>query len=322
MPSPGPGADAGPTRLVEQVARIEHDLATRLHAVSAAAARVRTDDDDEAVHDLRVALRRLDAALQIWRDLLRPRATRRARRSLRTLRRALGPIRELEVNQAQLVTLAHGLATSSRMVVESLWIRLRRRLRRGRQRAVRNARPKVLSGLERRVMRAARIAQGRLQAFPEPRELARRRIATARDAALQAIRPAIEGSDDVRLHAARVAVKKWRYVIESAQPVFGAIAPLKPLRELQRALGAVHDLAMLRELLERRAVKLRNVGLERHGAALTPVIERIDRDHSRAVVQVREAAGNEMFSSWRPAVAEPEVRDDPAPAPESAPETG
>jgi len=83
-------------------ARLMDDLSARTDALVAAAQRTRDRTGGDAVHDLRVASRRLSEALALWRELLAPEGARRARRSLRRLRRAVGPVRELEVNLDQL----------------------------------------------------------------------------------------------------------------------------------------------------------------------------------------------------------------------------
>ncbi|MEQ1831714.1 MAG: CHAD domain-containing protein, partial [Candidatus Eisenbacteria bacterium] len=65
-------------------------LAEALPAL-AAAARKR---EPEALHDLRVHCRRLEVELRLW---CRPRVVASARRGVRRLRRAAGPVREQEV---------------------------------------------------------------------------------------------------------------------------------------------------------------------------------------------------------------------------------
>ena len=62
------------------------------------ASRVREGQDSEAVHDLRVAVRRLEAALFVWQRLLAAKPLRRTLRTLRTLRRKAGATREAELH--------------------------------------------------------------------------------------------------------------------------------------------------------------------------------------------------------------------------------
>jgi CHAD domain-containing protein len=56
------------------------------------------DDDPDAVHDFRVALRRLRSWLQLWRAELDDVVPRRQRRRIRDLAHAMGPARDLQVH--------------------------------------------------------------------------------------------------------------------------------------------------------------------------------------------------------------------------------
>ncbi|HEX7940304.1 MAG TPA: CHAD domain-containing protein, partial [Gemmatimonadaceae bacterium] len=55
------------------------------------------DDDPDAVHDFRVAVRRLRSWLQLWGDELDPIISRKQRRRIRDLAHATGPARDLQV---------------------------------------------------------------------------------------------------------------------------------------------------------------------------------------------------------------------------------
>lgn len=89
--------DLRPEMPQEEAAR--HVLQARLEAVRGQLARA-TDGaarDAEAVHQLRVATRRADAALRLFRDCLPRRAYRAARERLRSARRAAGAARDWDV---------------------------------------------------------------------------------------------------------------------------------------------------------------------------------------------------------------------------------
>jgi CHAD domain-containing protein len=269
---------------------VRDDLLERMRSVTAAAARVRALGDAEAIHDLRVALRRLNAALRLWRDLLRPAPRTAARRRLRRLRRALGPARELEVNVAQLLEFLPAMPPPSRVAVESLAARLRGRLPGARARAARAARPSAIRALARRVERSVSTLPERLATRPDPRTIARQQIARAREVALRALGGAVETGDDAHLHQARIAVKKWRYAVESAQAALDSTAKLKSLRDVQEVLGQVHDRAVLRDLIERRARKLRAAGLEAQATGLLPLLQSLETDRVRRVETLRALA--------------------------------
>ena len=283
------GAPAAPG-LLAQLARIEEDFDVRAKKVAEATTRLHTTADNEAVHDLRVALRRLNAALRMWRDLLRPRAGRRSRRQLRDLRRALGPVRELEVDVARLAQLSREVPPESRVALEGLLLGLHQRLDRRRRRAARAADSHTMERLARSVARATDALRLRPGHLPEPQLVARVHIDQARERALAALTDGLQSNDDDRLHAGRVALKKWRYAIETASALFDPGVPLEPLRDLQKVLGDVHDLAMLRDRLERRAEKLRAANMTSHAAALDPAFASLHAERERGVERAHELA--------------------------------
>lgn len=60
-------------------------------------------DSVDAVHDLRVALRRVGALLRVSRHLLPPGGVDHLRAEMRWLRRSLGPVRDLDVLSAEII---------------------------------------------------------------------------------------------------------------------------------------------------------------------------------------------------------------------------
>src|SRR5438128_2020420 len=91
--TPGPVSEIA-TEIVpvaEPIAdRLRASFKRRVAEFAAAARRVRAGADSEAIHDLRVAVRRLLAALKVWRVLMPARERRAATRELRRLRRRVG----------------------------------------------------------------------------------------------------------------------------------------------------------------------------------------------------------------------------------------
>jgi CHAD domain-containing protein len=68
-----------------------------------------------------------------------------------------------------------------------------------------------------------------------------------------ALRPALETGHPELLHAARVAVKKWRYAAEALSTVGllpGDAEPVRALRKLQQSLGRIQDASTLTTRLE------------------------------------------------------------------------
>lgn len=199
--------------------------------------------DGDAVHDMRVATRRLRAALKLFGDGDRGAVDR----ELKGLQDALGAVRDVQVQLAWLAASERRLRSPERAMLRA-WISapldrhaaaLRTALRRwnrkvaadveGAATAARGGRlggKKMKKRLDRRVRRAERLAR-RARADPEP----------------------------VAAHELRIAVKKLRYTAELLQPAFtGRIDPLlDALEPLQETLGMLHDADVRIERLTRLA---------------------------------------------------------------------
>jgi CHAD domain-containing protein len=200
--------------------------------------------DVAAVHQARVATRRLREAL----PLLGPRDVRRAwARAARRLTRALGPVRELDVALATLGELAGDAPRAAIRCLADSIEEERARLQADlvaqidrvhidklRRKPVTVA-DDAASGTQSRTRRAAYGAAARARA-------ARRavRLRAAIDSAAGMYVPE-------RLHMVRIAVKKLRYALEIARDLSGsaAVARLRALRRAQDLLGRLYDLEVL-----------------------------------------------------------------------------
>jgi len=258
------------THPAEAAARLLAELSARAEALLDAARRVRAADDDEAIHDLRVATRRLSETLSLWRAAFEPVPARRARARLARLRRALGDVRECEVHLALLRLLARDASPAETGAVRLLRRRIDARLARARRAAVRFARPRRITRILRRVERAGTGLAQRIAATPgllaHTSGRAARRLADARAALARSLHaPAPGTAGDAALHSARIAVKKARYALESlaATGEREDEVGLRELRRAQRDLGAVHDWVTFGTWLEReRERRARHAALE------------------------------------------------------------
>jgi CHAD domain-containing protein len=66
--------------------------------------------------------------------------------------------------------------------------------------------------------------------------------------------------EDGDLHNMRIAAKRVRYILEAAEPVFGAPSKrgVKAMKQLQDLLGEIHDCDELLPLIARHTEKLRS----------------------------------------------------------------
>jgi CHAD domain-containing protein len=251
--------------------RIEADLDRRIRRFASAAQRVREHKDGVALHDLRVAIRRLDVTLDLWPTELRAKPARRARRQLRKLRREVGPARTFE---AELALLEQLLALESvepaRPAAAPLVARLTRRVEKGRRQAARDVASRldpILTKLER--------ARGSAEHPALRTTLAAAHLHTSalRREAIERIGAALREPEDSTLHDARIATRRWRYAREQLAAVTPGAEETLPLLEAQRAAGEVLEL----DAVGKRLLKFAARSAPDVVAALEPLREEIER---------------------------------------------
>lgn len=204
----------------------------------------RLGEDAEQLHELRVAARRLDTTLKIFEEYL-PKSLTRQRPAWKVLVRALGGVRDLDVQLAELAHFAKELNESNVQQLEPLRNRLEAERR--------VARARMLGTLDRpstrRLIARMSTALADANTVPVKRnnpvaavvapKLIRRSFKKMRRAAQEArANPSAAAH-----HFLRRRAKRLRYAIESFEGFYGESADdlLQALRRLQRSLGAHQD---------------------------------------------------------------------------------
>lgn len=221
--------------------------------------------DPEGVHQMRVGVRRLRAAMSLFEELAFDDETANIKAELRWLVSQLGPVRDLDV------LLAESLAPLKAATPHATELdKLESALRETRQQKVELARAAVRSDRYRKLVlevalwllggnwtrasseRLPRLRQRRLKS------LARRALAK-RTAKVGKKLDALEQLDDHRRHKLRIAVKKLHYAAEFFATLFPRGARRRKryvelLKELQDSLGRLNDIhvhaALARELVQ------------------------------------------------------------------------
>ena len=195
----------------------------------------------EAVHDLRVASRRLLALAELLRTAAPDAPVKRLRKALKAQLRAFDALRDTQVMRQALAgsVAAH---PALKPVLRRL-ARHERSLRAGAEKQIRSesARPRM------RRVTDVRQALAEMQRAPAVvRKAADRAFGhvLARDALLPPFQPAA-------IHRLRVAFKKFRYLAEVAAPALRAFPESLPSRRhaFQAAMGEVQDAEVLRAYL-------------------------------------------------------------------------
>lgn len=200
------------------------------------------ESDDEAIHDLRVAIRRLRTLLKMSRKIFGRWHTDVVRSAFAEVMRATGDLRDEEVLEETLEGAAEGAELEA-------WLNERR----AREQKLRRA---VVVRIQRGDLDRARLMLKALLVFPvEPNrnvelarfarrtvERARRKVESKRD---------VEVTDVAGMHELRIAYKELRYSIEllaDALPI-DARAQLEPATVFQKRLGDLHDVDVATEVI-------------------------------------------------------------------------
>ena len=271
-------------------------------------------DEADALHDLRVAMRRLRSWLRAFRPELSDTVKGRTRRRLRELATVTGEARDAEVALAFIerqTQLPARTRKAVRTVVEQLEQERDHRLR----------------GLKRTVAgdmrKATRELTGQLESYWERHRLdepstARPMSAVFADAlryhvkqlasALERIEPPGKAE---HVHRARIAAKRLRYLLEPLSEEFGAEESIRQLRTLQQQLGDARDadriaMRFVREIGEGaarharvRALASAGIAPEGDAGASGPSIGRAAMTElARRSHAAREGAFTEFASRW------------------------
>ena len=253
----------------------------------------RLGHDPEALHQLRVTTRRIDATLGLFRRQL-PVALTHARRTAKSVLRTLGAARDLDVQLAELARHSLTLPESERAAVEPLRARLESERYRARARMIRALDSEPTRRWLETLSAASAAAPSAAGAFGERAmvvmpERVRRRFRKLR----KSVRRLRSNSSMEDYHLVRRRAKQLRYAIESGALMFGKPAEdeLKALRRLQDELGAHQDAYMARNRLAALAADPAN----ELPAGTLFLMGRLAERHSTTTAQARKS----LTRSWR-----------------------
>jgi len=289
-PEAGPPSGADPAASAQQVALeqlhrhvtdwIRHELGARL------------GNDPEELHQLRVAARRIEATLGLFKHQLPPRLVH-ARQGAKGVLRALGAVRDLDVQLAELRQYCSALPSAERAAAAPLRSRLEEEQAHTRQRMLgmldSEATRHWLESLDHA---SANCAAANAPAAPLAATVIPERVRGRFRKLRKAVRKLDSRSTMEEYHAVRRRAKQLRYAIECGSSMLGKPAEetLKVLRRLQDRLGGQQDAYM---------AKNRLAALVAEGARLPPetlfLMGRLAEHHFGETRQARKT----LTRSWR-----------------------
>jgi CHAD domain-containing protein len=214
-----------------------------------------------AVHDTRVAMRRIRSTLRTFAPLFGPETARRLDDELRWIAAVLGGVRDLEVLRARFTDAVHGLP--GELVLGPVAGRIEEDLL-ARQVAAQCALDDALIS-ERYLQLLAELDYWLAEPVLRPdADQARLRdladlAGNADRKARRRLRAALRGTEEAALHGARKAAKRARYAHEVLRPYQRKAARrTRQLKTLQNILGEHQDSVVARTQLRRMALSTAN----------------------------------------------------------------
>jgi CHAD domain-containing protein len=235
--------------------------------------RVHDPDDTEALHDFRVALRRLRSSLRSYGEWVEKSLPRKLRKRLRRLAQSTGPGRDTEVQIEWLRGRSRHLSSYHRAGLQWLLARLEERMR--------AAYAEMEAELAREFVKVEENLRRRLSVFHTEVHLdgsphritlgdVTAKILREEVAELEQHLAKIRGpEDEEEAHEARIQAKRIRYLLEPlAGEIPGAPPVVKRFKAVQDLLGELHDAHVLETELA-QAVETAATERARHLLALS-----------------------------------------------------
>jgi CHAD domain-containing protein/CYTH domain-containing protein len=229
----------------DAVARIAD---SQLRHAAKALARLRDPGDRTALHNFRVAIRRLRSLLRAYRPWIGRAGSKKPQRRLRRLTRTTGVGRDAEVQIEWLARQRLDLERSERAGAD--W--LLRKVRAHKRNYDRAARKTISADFE-RLEKSLRKRLDRMdETEPKPfREAFSELLDEHADRFFKSLTDIRTAEDHGLIHKARIEAKRLRYIVEPLRAVLPeARAVTREMKRVQDLLGQLHDIHLLESALQ------------------------------------------------------------------------
>ena len=239
----------------------------------------------DAVHDLRVALRRCRTMAEALSEVNPGTGWRKLKKSSRGLFHALGVLRDTQVEKEWVRKLGAPDDPIRRYMLRVLSLEERKH---------RQAAEQALNKFDRKEWRRlSKKLSHKAQFFPLESVVFQRLALAGLNELVELYQRARKGRSRVAWHRLRIGLKRFRYIVENFLPqryeVWG-----EDLRHLQDLLGDVHDLDVLRSEIRRRCAG-------RDPAAVAAWLEKIETERKARLDELRSKINDKEFLwlAWR-----------------------
>jgi CHAD domain-containing protein len=239
----------------------------------------------DAVHDLRVALRRCRTMAEALSEVNPGPGWRKLKKSSRGLFHTLGVLRDTQVEKEWVRKLGAPDDPIRRYMLRALNLD---------ERTHRKAAEQALGRFDRKDWRrwSKKLAH-KAQFFPLESVVFQRLALASLNESVELYQRARKGRSRVAWHRLRIGLKRFRYIVENFLPqryeAWGV-----DLRHMQDLLGDVHDLDVLRSEIRRRCAR-------RDPAAAAAWLEKIETERKARLDDLRSKTNDKEFLwlAWR-----------------------
>jgi len=247
--------------------------------------RAQRDWDPDAVHDLRVALRRCRTMADALSEVNPAPGWRKLKKASRAVFHRLGELRDTQVARDWVKRLSAPKDPIRGHLLRFLT---------GQEKTQRKAAGHVLNRFDRKAWRKlAKKLPDKAEFFPLESVVFQRLALTSLNEAVELYRRARKARSRVAWHRLRIGVKKFRYIVENFLPQHHKVWS-EDLKLMQDLLGEVHDLDVLRITVRRQCA-------DRDPAGVAAWLERIEVERGKRLDQFRAKVNDKEFLwlSWR-----------------------
>lgn len=263
MPHRAPPAPKGSSPLSsdESWKQVQELALHHLHRFMSCESKVLKGDDPDAVHDMRVASRRLQQVLDLLYPKPRPQEYRKLRRQIRGCRQVLGEVRNCDVLLEHIQRSLHRKRSARRDAWTAVEHYLLKQRSTAYQRAVRKLGKINLAVFYANLKDLLHLRKdqghsedhhhhGATAELPEFSSHLKQALQPLWTAFVEQIAHSHQDTRPAVVHGARIATKRVRYLLEVFHEVGveGSTEALAWLRELQKHLGDWHDVEVLEQM--------------------------------------------------------------------------
>lgn len=251
-------------------------LLKRLQALMAEMEGVKSSEDIEYIHRMRVASRRMRSSLKAFGSMLTAKQRKRWTAGIGGITRALGTARDADVQIEVLEKLAAEITEPvARPGIERLELRLRQKRRKMQSGVIQAITQYEASGLAEEISDSMRrcLVECRLREVEAVSTVLLMKGLTEISLRLEELLSwsslIVKAENVHELHAMRIAAKRLRYTLELFTPVLpgDGKARLDIVKRIQELLGDIHDCDVWTELLPQFMDEERRLTMEYFGDA-------------------------------------------------------